>query len=149
MRITAVVTAVHEDGSATVRVSRRAACEGCHKAADGNCSVCTLMGGKAELENRADNALGAAVGDTVTVETASNRVLLYAFLAFIAPLLLSLIGYFAGRVAFGSERGGLFAALGLFAAAFIALALYSKFGISRRRDAAIVEITRRADAEKN
>jgi len=145
MRITAVVTAVHEDGSATVRVSRRAACEGCHKAADGNCSVCTLLGGKAELENRADNALGAAVGDTVTVETASGRVLLYAFLVFVAPLLLAIAGYLIGRAAFGTERGGLFTALGLFAAAFVALALYSKFGIARRRDAAIVEIVKRAD----
>lgn len=145
MRITATVVAVHENGEAIVRVSRKAACEGCHKNADGNCSVCTLMGGKAELDNRAANPMGAAVGDTVTVETASRRVMLYAFLVFLAPLLLSVGGYFAGRVIFGTETGGLIAAAGCFAAAFVALALYSKLKIAKRCDAVIVDVVRRAD----
>ena len=144
MRITATVTAVHEDGSATVKVSRRAACEGCHRSADGNCSVCTLMGGKSELENRVDNPVGAVEGDTVTVETASSRVMLYAFLVFVAPLLLAIGGYFGGRALFGTEKGGLLSALCLFALAFVALGLYSKLVIARRRDATIVEIVRRA-----
>ena len=80
---------------AVVATERRAACEGCHKRSeDGTCSVCTLLGGESRLDTRALNSAGAAVGDTVALESSSGRMLGYAALVFILPCLLAIAAYF-------------------------------------------------------
>ena len=54
---------------AIVETKRKSACDGCHKQKEGSsCAMCTLMGDKAELRTRANNPIGARVGDEVTFE---------------------------------------------------------------------------------
>ena len=56
------------DMYAVVETERVSACEGCHKATEeGGCSVCTLMGGSRKVSAKADNTLGAKVGDRVVI----------------------------------------------------------------------------------
>ena len=80
------------DGSyAVVRVSRKTICEGCHNT-DSSCSACFAFGDK-NAECRALNSIGASVGDTVTVMTESSRIIGYAALVFIAPIVIALALY--------------------------------------------------------
>ena len=83
------------EGVATVEVRRTSACEGCHKRADGGCSVCTLMGGENSRVTRttARNPLGAKVGDRVRIESPASRVLLWAAAVFLLPLAMSAAGF--------------------------------------------------------
>lgn len=80
------VTAL-EGEFATVEVLRTSACVGCSKAE--GCIAC-----KKKITSRAYNPLGAEVGDTVTLESSSETVLLYALLVFLLPLLLTGAAYF-------------------------------------------------------
>ena len=91
MKTKAIVTAV--DGRfATVETTRTSACEGCHKASEGEgCSVCSLMGGEQKLSSKAYNPVGAKVGDTVMVESSSARMLWYAALVFLVPILFAIL----------------------------------------------------------
>ena len=76
---------------AVVRVSRKTICEGCHNT-DSSCSACFAFGDK-NAECRALNLCGAQVGDTVTVKTESSRIIGYAALVFIAPIVIALAAY--------------------------------------------------------
>ncbi len=90
MQTKAIVIA--KDGLfATVETERMSACEGCHKAADGGCSVCTLMGGDRKLAAKAYNPLNASVGDTVVIESRTGRILWYAALVFLFPLIFGFL----------------------------------------------------------
>ncbi len=73
---------------AVVRVSRKTICEGCHNT-DSSCSACFAFGDK-NAECRALNLCGAQIGDTVTVKTESSRIIGYAALVFIAPIVIAL-----------------------------------------------------------
>lgn len=92
MKTIATVIAV-DGGLATVETERTSACEGCHKKEDGGCSVCSLMGGNGrKLVAGAENRAGARVGDRVTVESATGRILGYAAMVFLMPLVTCLAG---------------------------------------------------------
>ena len=141
MRTTATVVSV-EGMLATVETRRVSACEGCHKnAQEGGCSVCTLMGGSDRtITTRAENAVGAKVGDRVVVESATGRVLFYAALVFLVPLLTCFLGFLVAA-AF-TEIGGyrlLGAVLG-FVVWFPFLRLLSSYLQKRHPDAVITEI---------
>ena len=89
-----VATVIATDGRiATVETERTSACEGCHKNADGkSCSVCSLVGGERKFTARAYNEIGAKVGDRVMIESRTERVIWYAVLVFVLPLLVALLG---------------------------------------------------------
>ena len=88
-----IVKEVYDD-FAVVEVSRKSACEGCHANAEGGCSACVSFGERS-MVCRAENSVGAVVGERVMVETRSKTVLLYAAAVFLFPLILGIIGYFA------------------------------------------------------
>ena len=92
---------------ATVEVDRKSACEGCHKntGADG-CVVCAI-GGNQKITLRARNIADAATGDIVTLSTKTRRVLGYALLVFIMPLLIAAVGYWLGTAFFSGKHTGL------------------------------------------
>lgn len=134
---------------AVVETDRVSACEGCHKAAPGQtCSVCTLMGsGKRSVRSQADNGIGAAVGDRVEVETSSRRILLYAALVFLVPMLAAAAG---GWILWALTRQTVFAAIGAaagLAIAFAAVRIYSVRVGKRRPDAVITGILSRSGQE--
>lgn len=125
---------------AVVATERRAACEGCHKRSeDGTCSVCTLLGGESRLDTRALNSAGAAVGDTVALESSSGRMLGYAALVFILPCLLAIAAYFVFSHVTGSDFTAP-SAVGGFAAGLVFAAIYSRFCVRGRADVTVTEI---------
>ena len=148
MKSLATVTEILSPEVAVVTVERQAACDGCHKNADGaSCSVCTLLGGKNTVSTRALNRVGAAVGDRVEVESGSGRMLFYAALVFLLPVLFLLVGFFVGRALWGSI-GGLIAAGVLFLLCFVFLFLYSRFAVSRRIDVTVTAVIARQGGEE-
>lgn len=126
---------------AVVEVERQSACEGCHKAADGeSCTVCTLMGGTRKFTARAYNAAGAEVGDRVAVESRTGRVLGYAALVFLLPVVLALLCWGVATLFTQKESLHLvFALLGFFAS-FAGLFCYSKALQRKRPDMEITQI---------
>lgn len=84
-----------ENGRAQVLHVRQSACSGdCHK-----CSGCGAAQEAIILE--ADNPIGAAVGDFVTVCSATGPVLRGAAVLYMMPLVLFFLGYFLGAAAWG------------------------------------------------
>lgn len=105
---------------AIVEAARKSACEGCHKNADGkSCSVCSLLGGERLIRAKAKNTVNANVGDTVEISSSSGKMLIYAFLVFILPLITAIVAYFiASETSFTEGIRLLFAAAGFLAVLF-------------------------------
>ena len=96
------VRQVHRDGTATVLCVRESACSGdCHK-----CSGCGAA--KESILLRADNPIGAQVGDLVKVESETGPVLKAAAVLYMLPLVLFIAGYLLGMQ---WKLGGLIGAL--------------------------------------
>lgn len=127
--------------TAFVEVRRKAACDGCHKNKDGGgCSICNLTGGDAKLSLKVRNPLGAEPGQRVRIETDSRRVLGYAWLVFLLPLLAAALGWWLGSRFGCSEAWGAGGAAVGMALSFVGVGIYSAIFVSRRCDAEIVEI---------
>ena len=137
MRQIGIVTAV-ESGYSIVEVSRKSACEGCHANADGNCSACITIG-KRTTVCRAENLVGAKVGDRVAVETESGTVLLYAAAVFLFPLILAVIGYFAATF-IPYEAAPYIGAVSGFVIAFPTVVFTLNRKASKRLDVKIVQV---------
>ena len=120
-----IVRAVDGD-FATVEVSRKSACEGCHANKDGECSACVSFGGKS-VSTKAFNDVGAKLGDRVMLESASSTVLLYAAAVFLFPILLGIIGYFVGGLFSVSASPYIGAVLGFVLAFVIVWATLNKY----------------------
>ena len=103
------VKRVAADGRAQVIHIRESACSGdCHK-----CSGCGAA--KEAIILEADNPIGAAVGDFVTISSDSGPVLRGAAVLYMMPLVLFFLGYFLGAVCWGKGAltGGLGFVLGI------------------------------------
>lgn len=145
MKTKATVIAVDRD-RATVESERVSACEGCHKSTEGEgCSVCSLMGPNRKIQTQAYNPLGAKVGDEVMIESATGRLLGYAALVFLLPLVMALIFYgFATALKFSDVWQIACAGIG-FAVSFIGIFFYSRALQKKRCDAQITEILHREE----
>ena len=108
---------LHPDGRADIILVRESACSGdCHK-----CSGCGAA--KETLLFRAENPIGARVGDKVVVTSRSAAVLRGAAVLYMLPLVLFFLGYLAGHLLL--EAGALFAGLG-FALGIVCVILYDR-----------------------
>ncbi|MBO5355538.1 MAG: SoxR reducing system RseC family protein [Clostridia bacterium] len=149
MKTKATVVEIIDQNVAVVSVERRAACDGCHKAVDGKgCSVCTLLGSKGETRALAKNTVGAALGDTVEVESRTRRIIGYAALVFLLPVALAIVGYLLGSKLSLGEGVSLLLALGGLLISFLLIFLYSKLVVSRRLDIEIVAIVKEAEQQE-
>ena len=139
MQTRAVVVAI--DGIfATVESERKSACDGCHKAEEGGCSVCSLMGGDRKIATKALNTAHAQVGDVVTIESKTTRMLGYALLVFILPIVVALLSWgIASQFTANSAISTAFAFAG-FVLSLCGVALYSKKILACRCDVEIVEV---------
>ncbi len=129
---------------ATVETERISACEGCHKAEEGKgCSVCTLMGASdRKLQARAKNSVNAEVGDLVWIESATSRMMLYAALVFLLPLVLAGVGI---GIAFALTEDSMWYVIGGgigFVLSFLFVFVYSRMVGKNRCDIEIVGIVR-------
>ena len=130
-----------EGKTAVVEAMRLSACEGCHKNEDGTgCSVCTLMGGDSRFRAKAFNSVGARVGDRVVIESHTGRMLLYAVLVFLLPIVVALVCYFAVQALTDRSAWQLGGALVGFAATFVGLFLYSGQLQKKKLDIVITEV---------
>ncbi len=123
---------------AIVEVSRESACEGCHAKAEGSCSACISFGSGKKVTARAENSIGAKVGDRVTVETEANIVILYAAAVFLFPLICGIIGYFIGSIF--AESAAYAGALTCFVLAFVIVYFTLNKTASKRLDVRITQI---------
>ena len=127
---------------AVVETQRVSACEGCHKAEEGKgCSVCTLMGASDRaLQAKASNRVGARVGDTVWIESATSRMMFYAVLVFLLPLFMALVGF---GVAFAVTENSTWHIIGGaigFVLSFLFVFVYSRSVGKTRCDIEITEV---------
>ncbi len=117
------IARVFDDGTAEVFVRRESACSGdCHK-----CSGCGAA--KETVTVRARNAIGARVGDQVIVSSDDKQLLSAMLVVYILPLVLLLLGYFAG--AWLKIAPGL-SALGGFALGVALILAYHRFVVKKR-----------------
>lgn len=151
METVARVVALEGDGSiAYVETRRRAACDGCHKAENGGCSVCSLMvAGDPHVRTKAHNAVGAAVGDRVEVTSPSGRMMWYAALVFLLPIVVGIAGYMVGERLSELPVWRYACAVGGFVLTLALVAVYSRVFISRRCDAEIVRVLPRDASESD
>ena len=139
MQTKAVVIAV--DGAfATVETERKSACDGCHKAEEGGCSVCSLMGADRKIATKALNTAKAKVGDIVTIESQTSRMLGYGLLVFVLPIVLALIAWGIASAFTANIAIQAISAFGGFALCLICVAIYSKKVLACRCDVEIIEI---------
>lgn len=127
--------------TAVVEAARKSACDGCHRNADGqSCTVCTLLGGERIISTTAKNNVGAAVGDTVEIESATGKILIYALIIFILPLVAAVASYFIAQLCGAGEAMRLLFALVGFAAVMTADVIISKAVGKSRCEVNIVKI---------
>lgn len=128
--------------NALVSVRRSSMCEGCEKqgGCGSSCAAGELLGAAKTMTVLAVNDMGAAVGDTVEVESESRTVLGYAALVFLFPIVLAAVFYGVARWLGGSETTLLLAALGGFVAAFPVILVVDR--IKKKRGRPDVRITR-------
>lgn len=82
---------------ATIEVSRKAMCDGCHKTKCGDkCAMSAIFANGSTMSAEAVNSIGAKVGDTVEIETSDSKVLGTATIVFILPILIGALFYTAG-----------------------------------------------------
>ena len=89
------VKETYDDGTALVIHLRQSACSGdCHK--------CPGCGAAAEtILLKAENPIGAEVGDLVSIRSESGPVLKAAAVMYMVPVALFFLGYFLGALAWG------------------------------------------------
>ena len=98
MQQTGIVQKLHFN-TAEVKITRSSAC-------GESCASCGLCPGQTALVE-AVNDVNAAVGDTVIIDMADKKVLGAAFLVYIVPIIMMIIGYFAGYVILKNETFGI------------------------------------------
>lgn len=134
-------TVISIDGEfATVEAERTSACEGCHKAEEGGCSVCSLMGSDRKIATRAYNPVRAKVGDRVLIESKSARMLWYGVLVFILPIVVALLAWGIASQFTENIVAPAISAFAGFALVLIGVSIYSKKVLTCRCDVEIVEI---------
>lgn len=106
MKQTAKVIEIKGD-SAIVEVERTSACAGCSESH--NCVAC-----KKKICVTARNAAGAEVGDRVVIESPSERILGYAALVFVLPLVLAFAGFLISRALGTTDDISLYICIGIF-----------------------------------
>lgn len=119
------------DGRAVVEVTRQSAC-------GHDCAECSsLCGASGAISSVAENPLGACVGETVTIETPSKKIISAAALVYIVPLATLILGYVAAALLGAGEGRALIGSLVGFAVGVAVVVAVNK--LSRRgRD---VEVT--------
>lgn len=143
MTQTAKVTS--RDGElATVELSRKSACEACHKGADG-CKACMFLGDDTVCAV-ARNTACAEVGDTVVVRASSKRIVGYAAAVFALPIVVAFAVY-ALAGASPTTIATLLAVLAFIAVFAIACFVLDRL-IKKEPDLEISEVVTREDADK-
>lgn len=103
---------------ADVEIQRSTAC-------GESCASCGLCPGRTAVV-KADNAIGAKSGDTVILDMADQKVLGAAFLVYIVPVVVLIIGYFIGYAILKTEIYGAVTGFILMAVTFVIIMMFDK-----------------------
>jgi positive regulator of sigma E activity len=150
-------TVLETDGKiALIKVSRASMCEGCHKfgtdgGCGGHCEITGLVAGNGKtMTARAQNNVGAATGDRVEVESDSVRVIGYAALVFILPIIVGGLFYWIGNMIFSHSLGAVLSSALGFALSFFGIAVFDKMKRNKLPDIKITKIlTESSDGQLN
>lgn len=84
-------------GTATVVSKRSSACASCHNCESGGvCHAQLVFGNQVEdVVLDVKNTVNAKVGDTVELESSTNKTLFVSIIIFILPIIASVFAYFA------------------------------------------------------
>ena len=105
------------DSTAEIRIKRDSACgDNC-----GNCSGCNLM-----VTVSAKNTVNANKGDLVEIEMPSNSVLGAAFITYMIPLVILIVGYAIGGCIFNTEIKSILTAIAFFIISVAGVCVYSR-----------------------
>ncbi len=118
-----------KDKIAVIETTRKSMCEGCKKrgsGCSGHCDISGLVANNGKMRAEADNAIGAAVGDVVEIETEDKKVLSYAAIVFLLPIILTAACYQIMFTLFSSELAGYIGAAAGFVLTFVGLVIYDK-----------------------
>ena len=103
------IVVADEGENIKIKIRRSSACgESC-----ASCGIC----GSNDLIISVPNSDGLNVGDIVDIEITDNKILKYAFLIYIVPLVFLLAGYFSGSY-FWDENTGIGLSIALFILSF-------------------------------
>ena len=121
---------------AKIKITRSSAC-------GESCAACGMCPGK-ETVIEARNDCGAAKGDTVMINMSSGRVLNAAFLVYIVPVILLVLGCAIGDYIFKSENMGILSGFALMAVSFVVMHMLDK-RLKSRYSPTIAGIVKRAE----
>ena len=115
----AVVTKVFPNGMAEVVVARGTACgSNC-----GNCESCVFQN---EIKAFAKNSVHAKTGEKVVIESLSSRIFGAAFIVYIVPMLVFVIGYIIAASCGLSEGMSVLCSFIAFCAAVAVIVVYQR-----------------------
>lgn len=117
--------------TAEVEITRSSAC-------GESCASCGLCPGQTSVVE-AVNDINADVGDTVIMDMSDSKVLGAAFLVYIVPLLMLIVGYFSGCAVFIGELPRIITGFLFMAAAFAVIICLDR-KIKRKYESHIVRI---------
>lgn len=127
---------------AEIEVRRATMCDGCEK--NGGCShSCELSGivaGSQTMRTTALNKVGANIGDIVEVETESTKVLGYAALVFLLPILVCAVFYYLTYTIVSAEAPAIIAAVVSFVLTFLGISIFDRKKKKKDPDIVIVNI---------
>ena len=90
-----------------------------------SCATCGLCPGRSMVV-KADNSIGAAEGASVLLSMSDKKVLGAAFLVYVIPVIMLIIGYAIGKAAFKTEPGAIAVGFALMALSFAAIIIIDR-----------------------
>jgi sigma-E factor negative regulatory protein RseC len=122
MRSQGIVTEIISDDLAKVCLHAKGACEECPSY--GNCE----SGEETQMkETVAINKINAKIGDSVIMELPAGKTLTSAFVIYILPIILLIVGYFVGDALFDNEIGAIIGSLLFFVTSFFILRFINRY----------------------
>lgn len=116
----AVVKRLLANNMAEIEVQRQSAC-------GHDCSKCGGCGTPTErIQAKANNYIGAQVGETVTIKGDNKTVFRAAAIVYTLPIILFFVFYAAAKMFGSSESMGVFAGIIGFVASVIAAIIYNR-----------------------
>lgn len=134
---------------AEIEVTKASMCEDCEKngGCSHHCEISGIVAGNRKMKTAAQNRIGAKPGDLVEVETESIKVLGYAALVFIMPIVVcALFYYLADMIAHNNVYSLSLAAVG-FVLSFAVIAVIVRHKKGASPDIEIVSIIDRAQRD--
>ena len=138
------VTSVKGD-AATVAMPMSGECK--------KCGICEVAADSKEVLLEARNDAGAREGDTVEIEIAPGRVLAAAFIIYMIPILMTIVGFLVGSAAAGGAPDAslpIVLAVVFLVVSFVLVWLYDRrIRRTERRHAVVTRVLTEDEAEEH